>query len=79
MNAPIGFPGKHGIDPGRPNWEEQLRSRDAKLFRELQLILSDRWNDHLDECHGACVLRRLDLDKDVAGTACCISIKTDMT
>ena len=57
---------KHGIDPARLDWEEQLRCQEAKLFRELQLVLSDRWNVHFDECHGACVLRRPDLAKEVA-------------
>jgi putative transposase len=57
---------KHGIDPQHGDWEKQLRTRDVKLFRELKRILSDRWNDHLDECHGACVLRRPEFSKLVA-------------
>src|SRR5438874_13134273 len=42
---------QHGIDPTRYDWEDQVRGLDAKLARELQRILSDRWNDHLDQCH----------------------------
>jgi putative transposase len=57
---------KQGIDPTRNDWEDQLRGLDAKLVRELQRILSDRWNDHLDQCHGACDLRRPELAKVVA-------------
>ena len=57
---------KHGIDATQPDWENRLRKLDMKLFRELQRILSDRWNEHLDECHGACVLRRPELSKIVA-------------
>ena len=57
---------KHGIDPVQPNWESQLRGLDGKLVREIQRILAERWNNHLDECHGACVLRRPDLAKIVA-------------
>ena len=29
-------------------------------------MLSDRWNGHLDDCHGACVLRRPELSQIVA-------------
>jgi putative transposase len=57
---------KQGIDPTRHDWEDLLRSLDAKTVRELQRIMSDRWNDHLDQCHGACVLRRPELAKVVA-------------
>ena len=48
---------QHGIDPTRSDWEARLRDRDVKLFAEMKHFVADRWNDHLDECHGSCVLR----------------------
>jgi REP element-mobilizing transposase RayT len=52
---------RHHIDAAAKNWQAQLSQRDASLVREFQLVLSDRWNGHLDDCHGACVLRRPEL------------------
>ena len=43
-----------------------MHQLDAKLIQEFRLLLSDRWNDHLDECHGAFVLRKPELAKIVA-------------
>ncbi len=57
---------QHGINPRASDWSARLNRLDAKLLREFQLQLSDRWNDHLDACHGACVLRRPELSKEVA-------------
>jgi type I restriction enzyme R subunit len=54
------------IDPVANDWEARLRQLDAKLIQECRLLLSDRWNDHLDECHGACVLRNPKLAKIIA-------------
>jgi type I restriction enzyme R subunit len=56
----------HHIDPLAGDWETRLRQLDAKLIQQFRLLLSDRWNDHLDECHGECVLRRPELAKIVA-------------
>jgi type I restriction enzyme R subunit len=52
---------QHGIDPAADDWQAQLDRLGAGVARECQLILSDRWNEHLDECHGSCVLRRPEL------------------
>jgi REP element-mobilizing transposase RayT len=57
---------KHGINPSAPDWQAyvaRLEPAPAKAMREL---LSDRWNGYLDECHGACVLRRPALSQIVA-------------
>ena len=51
----------HGIDPEAADWQRKLADLDRPLFQEFQLLIADRWNDHLDECHGACVLRRPEL------------------
>jgi type I restriction enzyme R subunit len=56
---------RHGIDPNA-DWRSQLRSLSPTLRREFQLRVSDRWNEHLDACHGACVLRRLELAQIVS-------------
>jgi putative transposase len=56
----------HGIDPTRADWETRLESLGSKLAREYRLLVSDRWNDSLDACHGACVLKRPDLAQMVA-------------
>jgi len=57
---------QHGINPNAANWTRQLDQLDAKLVQEFKRLLSDRWNDNLDACHGACVLRRPELSKIAA-------------
>jgi type I restriction enzyme R subunit len=57
---------RYGIDANADDWEQRLRRLSMEAFREVQLKLSDRWNDHLDECHGSCVLRRPELATIVA-------------
>jgi putative transposase len=57
---------RHGIDPAANNWAAELQALGSAAVREYQLHVSDRWNDHLDECHGACVLRQPKLAKIVA-------------
>ncbi|HLJ11726.1 MAG TPA: transposase [Planctomycetaceae bacterium] len=56
---------RHGIDPRQEDWNARLRMLDHHLVAQFQELLADRWNDHLDECHGACVLRRTDISKEV--------------
>jgi type I restriction enzyme R subunit len=57
---------RHGIHPGKGDWRALLRERDLKLQREFAAEFSNRWNDLLDDCRGACVLRRTELAKVVA-------------
>jgi REP-associated tyrosine transposase len=57
---------RHGIDPKAGDWPNRLQQFDSETVRAFQLMLADRWNDQLDACHGACVLRRPDLSKVVA-------------
>jgi putative transposase len=45
---------------------DQLQRLDPALVHEFQRHFSNRWNDHLDDCHGACVLRRPELATIVA-------------
>ena len=56
----------HGIDPTRHDWRMRLARIGAAQFQEFQLQISDRWNDELDACHGACVLRQAELSQIVA-------------
>ncbi len=49
---------QQGVDPSRRGWEVLLNDWPAERLREFRRYVSDRWNDHLDELHGACVLRR---------------------
>jgi type I restriction enzyme R subunit len=57
---------RHGIDSGMPDWKDRLATLDDRLVAEFQALIADRWNAHLDECHGACVLRRAELAGIVA-------------
>jgi type I restriction enzyme R subunit len=57
---------RHGIGPAASDWRKQVRRLGPTLENELRRILSDRWNDHLDDCHGACVLRQPALSKIIA-------------
>jgi REP element-mobilizing transposase RayT len=52
---------QHGIDATADDWQAQVGTLGSSLASECKQFLADRWNDHLDECHGACVLRRPEL------------------
>ncbi len=49
---------QHGIDPSHPDWESWFRKLPTNLQRQYKSFVSRRWNNHLDELHGACVLRQ---------------------
>ena len=57
---------KHGINPSAPDWQARVARLEPALAKEMRQLLSDRWNDRLDECHGASVLRRPELSQIVA-------------
>jgi hypothetical protein len=57
---------RHGIDGAAPEWHRQVERLDAALRTEFRSHIADRWNDHLDQCHGECVLRRAELAQIVA-------------
>jgi REP-associated tyrosine transposase len=50
------------------HWQAILETLEPSLLKEFQLHLSDRWNDHIDACHGACVLRRPAISQIVANS-----------
>jgi putative transposase len=56
----------HAIDPDRPNWREKLHELDRRLVGAFLETFWNRWQDVLDDCHGACVLRTAELAEIVA-------------
>ncbi|MGW8256245.1 MAG: transposase [Thermoguttaceae bacterium] len=56
----------HGIDPSRADWETRLSQMPRAMQLALADFVSDRWNEHLDQLHGRCVLRRPKLAQIVA-------------
>jgi putative transposase len=57
---------RQGIDPMIESWSLQLNLLSQSLIDEFHKLLADRWNEHLDDCHGEWVLRRPELAKTVA-------------
>jgi putative transposase len=57
---------RHEIDPKHADWEARLERLGPELGREYRLLVTDRWNDSLDACHGVCVLKRPELAQIVA-------------
>jgi putative transposase len=58
---------RHDIDP-QSNWRNALLNLDVTSVLEFRQLISDRWNDNLDACHGACELRRPELSDVVASS-----------
>jgi type I restriction enzyme R subunit len=56
---------RRDVDPEKPDWQARLQSLGFVFVRDFQRLISKRWNDHLDDCHGACVLRRPELSQVV--------------
>jgi type I restriction enzyme R subunit len=61
---------RHGIDPACADWEARLRALPNDLAGRFARYVSDRWNEHLDALHGACVLRQPALARIVADSLC---------
>jgi REP element-mobilizing transposase RayT len=49
---------RHEIDPLAADWRERLRHLPVAARRDYHERFTSRWMECLDECHGACVLRR---------------------
>jgi type I restriction enzyme R subunit len=58
---------RQGIDPDHDGWRARLGLLAPALRAEYQQF-ADRWNEHLDEGHGQCVLRRTELAAEVAAS-----------
>lgn len=56
---------QHGIKPGA-DWKAALHRLPPKVSEALRWKFTERFDDFLDECHGACVLKRPELSKIVA-------------
>lgn len=57
---------RYGIDPNAADWQSRVDSLGSQRAAELRTLIADRWNDHIDACHGECVLRRPELAEQVA-------------
>ena len=54
--------GKNGFCPdGPPDRLPEIESLPGELQAEYRRVRNRGWQDHLDHCHGACVLRRPEL------------------
>ncbi|MFO0866828.1 MAG: hypothetical protein U0744_19685 [Gemmataceae bacterium] len=58
----------HGIDPKLEDWRLKLQRLDDALQSEFAAMVSERWNDNLDACHGVCPLRNADLAQIVGNS-----------
>jgi len=56
----------HGIDPLANSWRDQFRSLPAAARLDYHVRFTSPWMECLDQCHGACVLRRPELSAIVA-------------
>lgn len=56
----------HGIDPEDKQWRKRVSELGWAAQAEFRRLLSERWEDCLDQCHGACVLRGPEAAKIVA-------------
>jgi putative transposase len=61
---------KHGIDPRDQSWHARLRRLPLADQQDFHEQISARWEAHLDEGHGECVLRRPELASIVANSLC---------
>src|SRR5262245_49564896 len=52
---------RNGIDPHDPDWKWKVELLPASRRDEFREQVFEKWEDDLDACHGACVLRRPDL------------------
>jgi REP element-mobilizing transposase RayT len=57
---------RQGVDPTQIDWRIQIDRLEPSLQQDFHRHIADRWNAHLDACHGKCVLRRPVLAEIVA-------------
>lgn len=60
--------GRNRVSPRAERGEYRLDALPPEKRRLFRQFVSDRWNDHLDGLHGACVLRRRELADIVAAS-----------
>jgi len=59
---------RYGIDSKLIDWKSRLAQLGRQIEQEFFQHFSDRWNDELDNCHGACVLRDANCAEIVANS-----------
>jgi len=55
----------YGIDPTQSDWRQQFMLQHPEAARNCLDPFWNRWEDELDSCHGACVLRQPELARIV--------------
>ncbi len=48
----------HDIDPRLPGWKAKVQDLPPESMAEYHDRFTTKWHEHLDACHGACVLRQ---------------------
>jgi REP element-mobilizing transposase RayT len=56
----------HGIDPTQEDWQRDVEQLPEAVHREFYSTFTTKWHEHLDDCHGDCVLRQPALSAIVA-------------
>ncbi len=59
---------KVGVDDAATDWKKRIQSLPPPIRAEFCRTFSDRWDDELDACRGACALRCLELARIVANS-----------
>jgi putative transposase len=54
------------IEPLAANWREQLRALPAAARLDYHVRFTSPWMEYLDQCHGACILRKREMSEIVA-------------
>jgi REP element-mobilizing transposase RayT len=57
---------RHGLDPRMKGWREALEQLPGKELDEFHSVFTARFHEYLDAGHGACVLKRRELNTLVA-------------
>ena len=60
---------QHHIDSAG-DWRAALNRLPAVVRQKIKWTLTERWDSHLDNCHGRCVLKRPELGQIVADSLC---------
>jgi type I restriction enzyme R subunit len=57
---------RHGISSSELAWRSKVDQLPKSVRHEFRRFIWERWENHLDECHGSCVLRKPQLAEIVA-------------
>lgn len=59
---------RHGINPLARDLDRRIEQLPKLERKQFQSTFTKKWHALLDECHGACVLKRPDLSQEVANS-----------